>query len=114
MATTRTVHELLLDSTNVVRVHGLQDRVTRTFLDDADVASATLDLLDNASVAVPGATGLPMTFSAGTSPSSNEFRATISDSVALTLNAKYTAKIVVTAIDGSRRTFREPCIAVNG
>lgn len=103
--------ELIMNSTNVVRLKRLKDDVTRAYL---STATATLDLYDAVGVPVAGAQGLAMPYAAGTGTRPGEYRGTIPASVVLVKNATYDAHVTAVAADGSTRLFHVPCVAVEG
>jgi hypothetical protein len=100
--------QIVLESTNILDLKALKDEITNAYLEDATV---TVSLYDASDVVVPGADTLSLAHVTGTSGSAVTYRATLSASLALVAGS-YTAKVIATAADGSKRTFPVPVTAV--
>jgi hypothetical protein len=104
------MQNIVMDSTNILSLKKLKDRILDLLVTDATVTGTLKDALN---VDVPGATGLAVVFFPGTPSEPGEYRATIPHTVTLIENAIYTFVVVAIAPSG-RRTFYEQCKAIRG
>lgn len=96
---------LFKDNDMVLEVSGLQNEVSREYL---NAASVTVSLADAAGAAVSGATW-PLSLSYVTS-SNGVYRVTLADSLGISDEAKYIATVTADAGDKLRATWVLDCL----
>lgn len=106
---TQKAQKIVKDSTNIIELVGLQDQITKGYIDDATV---TVELLDPAGAPIAGAESITLDHVAGTTGSKTTYRGTLSHELALTLGDGYTANVVATAGDDSVRALPVPASVV--
>ena len=87
-----------LETDNVIRVRGLKDEVSGSYINDAVI---TATLYDSSDVEVPGAANISIPYVAGTD---GDYAGEIPSTVSLTEGASYTTKVTITG-NGYKTTY---------
>jgi len=105
------IYSLIVGTDNKIQLDGLLDQSTspQTYINDATV---TVTLTDTAGDEVSGETW-PLAMSYVTS-SNGKYTATLTDSLSLSPNKRYTAQVVADGGDGKKRTWYYSVLAVRG
>ncbi len=99
---------LYLQSDNLLEVTGLQNAATETYINNATV---TVTLADASGTAVSGQSW-PATLPY-VNGSNGDYRATLEDTLSLSENSTYVARVTVLA-NGLKRYFESPLVAQMG
>jgi hypothetical protein len=103
------IGSLIVETDNLIELDGLQDQSTSAYINDATV---TVTLLDSSGSEVAGETW-PLTMGY-VAASNGKYRATLADTLSLSPNKRYQAKVVADGGSGKKRTWYHATSAVRG